>query len=165
MLGKGNKPKKERIVERLIQAVTYTGVAVQYTSVIFSGFARSIAYGLPLWIIGFALTWLGAAFFIAAVFRMKDNWRAGFTEDQNTMLVTSGIYRVSRNPAFTGFDLLYIGCTLAYPNVATIIWSIAAILFFHLQILGEEKYLASAFSLEYDVYKKRVCRYFGKRSK
>ncbi len=39
-------------------------------------------------------------------------WRAGVSEKEKTELVTAGIYRWSRNPAFLGFDLLYIGFLL-----------------------------------------------------
>ncbi len=47
---------------------------------------------------------------------MRDSWRAGFSYDQRTGLVMTGIYRLSRNPAFLGFDLLYIGCAAVPSN-------------------------------------------------
>ena len=43
---------------------------------------------------------------------MRDFWRAGIPETDKTELVTEGIYQISRNPAFLGFDLLYIGILL-----------------------------------------------------
>ena len=43
---------------------------------------------------------------------MRDFWRAGISETDKTELVTEGIYQISRNPAFLGFDLLYIGILL-----------------------------------------------------
>ena len=58
-----------------------------------------------------------------------------------TKLITNGIYKISRNPAFLGFDLMYIGIALLYSNPFTIIFSLFAITMFHLQILEEEKYL------------------------
>ena len=44
---------------------------------------------------------------------MKDSWQAGIPDKDKTELVTTGIYRFSRNPAFLGFDLMYVGCPAA----------------------------------------------------
>lgn len=43
---------------------------------------------------------------------MRDSWRAGISETDKTELVTEGIYQISRNSAFLGFDLLYIAILL-----------------------------------------------------
>ena len=43
---------------------------------------------------------------------MRDSWRAGISETYKTELVTEGIYQISRNPVFLGFELLYIGILL-----------------------------------------------------
>jgi protein-S-isoprenylcysteine O-methyltransferase Ste14 len=112
---------------------------------------------------GLVLSAVGTAFFIAAVVTMKSNWRAGFNDDQKTSLVTGGVYKISRNPAFLGFDLLYIGCALCFPNLVNIALTLLVIILFHLQILGEEKFLATAFGAEYGLYRKKVFRYFGRR--
>lgn len=45
---------------------------------------------------------------------MKDSWRAGIAENDKTEIVTSGIYQISRNPAFLGFDCVYIGLMLMF---------------------------------------------------
>ena len=58
-------------------------------------------------ICGLVLMAAGTAVFIAAFRTLKDSWRAGIDEGQKTELVTDGVYRVSRNPAFLGFDLPY----------------------------------------------------------
>lgn len=45
--------------------------------------------------------------------KMTAQSRKGIKTDQ-TELVTNGIYRFSRNPAFLGFDLVYIGILLMF---------------------------------------------------
>ena len=50
---------------------------------------------------------------------MKDSWRAGIPEKDKTELVTGGIYAFCRNPAFLGFDLMYIGVLCMYCNILT----------------------------------------------
>ena len=61
---------------------------------------------------GFCIGMLGDLIFLASVLCMKDSWRAGIPDKDKTELVTTGIYRYSRNPAFLGFDLMYIGMLL-----------------------------------------------------
>ena len=76
-------------------------------------------------------------------------------------MVTWGIYRISRNPAFLGFDLIYLGCAMAFPNLANIAIACCAITLFHCQILGEEKHCSQSFGEEYDTYKSTTRRYLG----
>lgn len=63
---------------------------------------------------GLVLTFLGVLLFFISVKTMGINWRAGVNEQQRTELVTTGIYRFSRNPAFVAFDLLYLGFALIF---------------------------------------------------
>lgn len=112
---------------------------------------------------GVLLAAIGDIVFLLAVVGMKDSWRAGIPEDDKTELVTSGIYKYSRNPAFLGFDLTYVGICFAYCNPLSIIFSLFAIIMLHLQILQEEKYMLSTFGEEYAEYKKEVFRYFGRK--
>lgn len=112
---------------------------------------------------GFCIGMLGDAIFLISVLCMKDNWRAGIPDRDKTTLVTAGIYKYSRNPAFLGFDLMYGGVLLMYCNPLTAIFSAFAALMLHLQILQEEKYLLSAFGVEYQQYRERVFRYLGRR--
>lgn len=119
----------------------------------------------PVWlqVVGAAAGGAGTAVFIAAVWTMRDNWRAGVPESDKTELVTDGIYRVSRNPAFLGFDLLYLGILLMFFHWILCVLTIFAIVMYHLQIVCvEEKFLAAAFGEEYLAYRKKVCRYLGR---
>ena len=59
---------------------------------------------------GFCVGMLGDAIFLLSVLYMKDSWRAGIPDKDKTELVTTGIYRFSRNPAFLGFDLMSASC-------------------------------------------------------
>lgn len=88
---------------------------------------------------------LGDVIFLLSVLCMKDSWRAGIPDKDKTELVTTGIYRFSRNPAFLGFDLMYIGVLLLYGNLLTLGFSLFAMMMLHLQILQEERFLASTF--------------------
>ena len=112
---------------------------------------------------GFCVAMLGDLIFLISVLCMKDNWRAGIPDKDRTELVTDGIYAYSRNPAFLGFDLQYIGVLLMFCNLLTAAFTVFAVTMLHLQILQEERYLAAAFGAEYLDYRRQVIRYLGRR--
>ncbi len=118
----------------------------------------------PSRIVGVAVSVAGTISFILAVLTMRDSWRAGVPENDKTKLVTNGIFRISRNPAFLGFDLLYIGILLMFFNWILCAVSAFAIVMYHLQIINvEEDFLLVTFGDEYLLYKKKVCRYIGRK--
>lgn len=120
----------------------------------------------PEWarITGMCVAIVGTAVFIISVLTMKDSWRAGVSPTDKTELVTSGIYSISRNPAFLGFDLVYVGILLMFFNPVLLILSLLAMIMFHLQIVNvEEDFLITAFGEEYLNYRKRAGRYLGRR--
>ena len=115
-------------------------------------------------IIGAAVAIAGTIVFIIAVWTMRDSWRAGVSKTDQTELVTNGIYQMSRNPAFLGFDLLYIGTLLMFFNWILCGLTVFAIIMYHLQIVNvEEDFLLATFGNEYLQYKKKVCRYIGRK--
>lgn len=112
---------------------------------------------------GAVLSAAGTVVFILAVWTMRDSWRAGVPQTGQTKLVTNGIYQFSRNPAFLGFDLLYLGTLLMFFNWPLYILTLFAIVMYHLQIVNvEEDFLLAAFGDEYLQYKNKVRRYLGR---
>ena len=112
---------------------------------------------------GFCVGILGNLIFLISVLCMKDSWRAGIPVKDKTELVTDCIYAYSRNPAFLGFDLQYIGMLLMFCNLLTGLFTVFAIVMLHLQILQEERYLTATFGAEYLKYRHQVLRYLGRR--
>ncbi|MHB8130769.1 MAG: methyltransferase family protein [Mobilitalea sp.] len=155
-LGIGNKSRKTVIIESLLRFSSTAIVIVVLVSAILntSLFSNQMVRG-----IGLALLGLGTCLFIIAMVTMQDNWRAGIPEKDKTDMVTTGIYTISRNPAFLGFDLTYIGASLAFGNIIVLILTALTIALMHLQILEEEKYLETTFGNRYDTYKNKVGRY------
>ena len=112
---------------------------------------------------GFCIGMVGDLIFLISVLCMKDSWRAGIPANDKTELVTGGVYAYSRNPAFLGFDLQYIGLLLMFCNLLTALFTVFAVTMLHLQILQEERYLTAAFGRAYLDYRHRVFRYLGRR--
>ena len=129
-------------------------------SEIFSSTTQTIA--VPQFLLGIAVA-LVIGIFLAAVLCMRDSWRAGIPAQDKTEIVTTGIYAFSRNPAFLGFDFMYIGVLLLYCNPLTAAFTAFAIVMLHLQILQEEKYMAATFGATYLAYRKKVLRYQGRK--
>lgn len=111
-------------------------------------------------IAGAAIAALGDIIFAVAVYTMRDSWRAGIAQDEKTELITSGIYSISRNPAFLGFYIVYTGILMMFFNWILLAVTVFTVSILHLQILQEEKHLADAFGNEYITYKSKVKRYF-----
>ena len=92
----------------------------------------------------------GTVIFIVALWTMRDSWRAGVSKTDKTELITNGIYHISRNPAFLGFDLLYIGTLLMFFNWILCFLTVFAVTMYHLQIVNvEEDFLLATFGNEY----------------
>ena len=78
---------------------------------------------------------------------------------ESTTLKAAGIYRLSRNPMYFGFNLLTIASMLYCINVFLLVMGIYSIVVYHLIILGEERFLANRFGDAYTQYKLSVRRY------
>ena len=149
-----------KFVEITMKVFTYLVPAVEIVSIILN----TSFFAVPVRIVGVLVAVVGVAVFIISVLTMRDSWRAGVSKTDKTELVTKGIYKISRNPAFLGFDLMYLGILLMFFNLVLFEVSLFAMLMFHLQIVNvEEEFLLEAFGDEYLRYKKKVCRYIGRK--
>lgn len=158
-LGKG-KSGFVKFVEVCVKIASVICLITEIVSIIF-GISR---LSHPWRIAGTWIGILGSAVFILSVITMRDSWRAGVPEKKETKLVTDGIYQISRNPAFLGFDLVYIGILLMFFNFVLLAVSVVTIIMLHLQIVNvEEDFLIAEFGEEYLDYKKHVCRYLGRK--
>jgi protein-S-isoprenylcysteine O-methyltransferase Ste14 len=90
---------------------------------------------------------------------LKDSWRIGVCGNEKNELITSGVYRFSRNPYFLSFDCVLIGMVFYAGSLVILIPAIITILFFNILILKEEKYLEKQHGDVYRKYKQQVRRY------
>lgn len=99
ILGKGDKPESQKKLETILKIATFIMPAIELFSIWWS------LVTLPVWLQwgGVVIAAIGVWFFIASILTMKGNWRAGVPDKKETSLVTTGIYSISRNPAFVGF--------------------------------------------------------------
>jgi len=82
-------------------------------------------------------------------------WRA------TSSLVTTGIYRFTRNPMYLGMALLYAGLAFLFDSFTALLLLPVAILLIRTQVIArEERYLLGKFGADYVAYKKSVPRWF-----
>lgn len=147
-------------IECILKAATVLAVLAELVSIAL-GTSR-----FPQWarVVGVGFSVVGVTVFAAAVVTMRDSWRAGVSKTEKTELVTAGIFAYSRNPAFLGFDLVYIGIMLMFFNWPLFLASAFAAVMLHLQIVNvEEPFLLETFKDEYGSYRKHVNRYLGRK--
>jgi protein-S-isoprenylcysteine O-methyltransferase Ste14 len=140
--------------------------------VIFGGFAIAAA-GSDLWPVeagfpiqtavrnaGQLMLVTGAAVLVVAYVEMV---RSGTTIDPSratARIVTTGIYRFSRNPIYLGWFLVMMGAGLEKLSlfyVATSTLMVAVLRWF--VVIPEERYLVASFGDEYLQYRSRVRRW------
>ncbi len=76
-----------------------------------------------------------------------------------TALKKGGLYKISRNPMYLGFNLVTIASMIFQLHIIIAIMGIYSIAVYHLIILAEEKYLEKQFGKDYIEYKQQVRRY------
>lgn len=149
-----------KIIELTMKVATYVVLVTEVSSIILN----TNFFVIPIRIVGAFVGIIGVIVFIISVLTMQDSWRAGVSKEEKTELVTGGIYQISRNPAFLGFDLVYIGMVMMFFNWGLLVTSIFAVVMLHLQIVNvEEDFLMEVFGEEYLEYKEKVCRYLGRK--
>ena len=153
------KEKGLHTVETLMSVATLGAPVAQLMSIAFGWNHLPVGARFT----GFLIGMLGDGIFLLSVLCMKDSWRAGIPDKDKTELVTGGIYRYSRNPAFLGFDFMYVGVLLMYGNLLTFGFSVFAMVMLHLQILQEERFLERTFGEPYREYRRHVFRYLGRK--
>lgn len=150
---------KSKFKEKSQLATLITGVLSVVAGFVSIVFELGIHDVFWLKVAGAIVSAVGTLIFVKAVCDMKSSWRVGVSPDEETKLVTNGIYSVSRNPAYLGFGLMYIGIMIGYFNPLISVVFISNFVTLDTQAKIEEKFLEKSFGEEYIAYKNKVGRY------
>ena len=93
-----------------------------------------------------------------SVIDLGKSTRLGLPKEQ-TVLKTKGIYKLSRNPMYLGFDLLTLSSVFYFYDTIILVLGLYSILTYHFIILGEERFLTKRFGEEFLNFKKKTRRY------
>ena len=109
---------------------------------------------------GVVLVVLGIVMTIGSQVAMGRSWRADVDPDATTELVTSGPFRLVRNPVFTGSAITVLGLALVVPNVVSLLMLVAFLAGLEIQVrLVEEPYLLRVHGDAYRTYAARTGRF------
>ena len=107
---------------------------------------------------GAVLLFGGIVLLVAGQLNLGASWRVGIEEHASPGLVTSGIYRWSRNPIFLSMLISVAGYALLLPTHVSLILLIGAYVGIRAQIRLEEDYLLRVYGEAYRAYARRVGR-------
>ena len=157
----GDKGKERNLsrVERLVKWSVYTWIAIWILNIFGISIYAPLLMNMPLRYIGVALNALGSILFFISVIVMNKSWRVGIDHNSTAKLVTSGIYKFSRNPAYVAFDTMFLGTAITFGDFGLLLIGIVAGFSLHNLILKEESYLEEKFKGDYIKYKNDVGRY------
>ena len=107
---------------------------------------------------GILLMAAGLLYMLAGVANLGSSVRIGLPV-KDTVLKTSGLYSISRNPVYLGLHLMTIASIIYTLNFWVLLPGLYSIVIYHFIIVGEEKFLSDRFGKQYDDYKLKVRRY------
>jgi protein-S-isoprenylcysteine O-methyltransferase Ste14 len=137
------------------------------TVVIYTGFPNLYRYLVPipyledirLKLAGFGLLTFAIVWAAIAQSHMQKSFRIGIPENAKTDLVTTGLFRISRNPIYLGMMVCILGFFFIVPNALSLTVSCLIYVFISMQIRLEEEWLKSHHGEAFTKYMSQVRRW------
>lgn len=105
---------------------------------------------------GFVVINLGLLLAVWSRIQLGRNWSGTVTIKENHELVTSGPYRISRNPIYTGIITALLGNAFLYGDLKSYVATAFLFCAFLYKISREEKFMIETFGDRYIEYSQRV---------
>jgi protein-S-isoprenylcysteine O-methyltransferase Ste14 len=144
----------------LLAAGVFAGLAALVTEL--WGGGASFGFVLPVAprLVGLGLMALGAVLTLVAQVEMGASWRVGLDPSEVTSLVTTGPFRLVRNPIFAAIVVIGLGVLLVALNIIAVFAVAASLAGAELQVRRvEEPYLIRVHGERYLSYARRVGRF------
>ena len=109
----------------------------------------------PFWL-GAALTMAGLLFTVWARVHLAANWSGTVTIKRDHELITSGPYRIVRNPMYTGLLLAIVGTAVWRGDLQGVLAVVVALASLWRKLRVEERVLHKQFGQSYEAYRRRV---------
>lgn len=150
MTARGEKADTSRY--KALYAITVASLAV---GILFGWMSR--IYGIPGYsssiffpLFGSTVILCGLGVRLRAITTLKKFFTVNVAIVENHQLITTGLYRYIRHPAYAGGILSFVGCGICYGNIPSfVIISLPYIILILLRIKEEEPVLVGQFGDEY----------------
>jgi protein-S-isoprenylcysteine O-methyltransferase Ste14 len=113
----------------------------------------------PLKVGGVILLLISLGWILIAQSQMGNSWRIGIDKDNQTKLVSGGIFQISRNPIFLGMRLSLMGFFLTMPNAFMLTIFVLGDVLMQIQVRLEEEHLSRTHGDDYESYRQKVRRW------
>jgi len=150
-------------VASVLFAASFIGIFVLSIVDIYPIEHRNLVGSTSRQVIGIVICLAGIVLTSYSQFSMGRNWRMGVDENEKTMLVTTGIYSLVRNPIYTGVAIFLLGQLLLIPYLTTLVFVVMALISIHLHVRYiEEPYLLSQHGEPFIHYQQSTGAYLPK---
>lgn len=126
----------------------------------------SIDVDAPRWlqVVGLVTAAVGFGATVAAQTAMGASWRIGVDPDEQTELVTGGVFASVRNPIFSAMVLAQAGVAAIVPSIVSVAAVVVLVVAVQVQVrVVEEPYLLRAHGESYRRYCERTGRFVPRR--
>ena len=154
----GKKDKKDFLILPFALFYFYLLVANAFNLPTFQG--QELFEEITISSTGVFVCMLALMLFIWTMISFKKSFRVGLVDNTNQGLITNGAFALSRNPIYLSFAMMLLGQFLIYPNWILLVYLLIAFFTFHRQVLKEEIFLEEQYGEEFNLYRKKVRRYF-----
>lgn len=128
-----------------------------YQVSISASFVYSVFLPLKL---GTAWFYVGVCIYLAGIF-VSAKAISDFTTTPKDTLVTKGVYRVSRNPMYVGWSLMYIAMGIATTSWSFLLLTMLLIILQDILLVTEERWCLEKYGSAYQEYMNRTPKWIG----
>jgi len=127
--------------------------------ILFSPFNIKVHLPTSIRYLGSTILGIGGVFALAATLTLKRNLKPSLKPRAVGYLVTTGLYRIVRHPAYSCILIAALGWGFWLQDIIRIVLTLALFVFFDAKSRVEEEWLEKTYP-EYTDYKKRVPKKF-----
>lgn len=148
----------DRNSEAILNLVTYSSLIIGFVFAQ-SKYLRFARQGDIITWCGLAIILFGIGLRLHAIYRLRKFFTVNIAILNDHELMTDGVYRFIRHPAYLGVIIAFSGMGLTMGNLLSFIIMVTSVIFAFLwRIRLEESVLIKAFPLEYPAYQKKSWR-------
>lgn len=119
--------------------------------------------GLVFDVMGMMVQSVAIILFSFALASFKNSWRIGVDTQTHGTLITTGVFRYSRNPTYVAMCLLFVGFFISYSHFFFLGAMVFLPLSFYHQIRKEEVLLLQLYPEAYPKYQAQTRRILGRK--